>query len=455
MRLLSRYFIREMILPFLFSLLTITFLLFINFLLRAIDRFLGKGLDILTILEYLFLNLAWIIALSVPMAILLSTLMTFGRLSEDNEINAMRASGISFLSIIRAPLMFGTTVALMLIFFNNYILPDMNFQARLLSGDIYRKRPGMNIEPGVFLDNLPDYSMIIGGKNNETMTDVRIFSKGKKKSQTSIHSKSGTLSTLSDAFLLTLFDGEIHELENNDFTNYRRIIFDTHKILIPADDILLNRRDSSNRTDREMTVPMILDKVNNYEKKIEVVNLRIKGSFYRTFGDSLLPQSLAYGQAMVLEAQEEINKDSTLENAQLHKKERQLRSLERQLKNEFGLITSYLKGRNKYNVEAHKKFSIPFACILFVLLGAPLGVMAKRGGFAISTTLSFGFFLLYYVMLIGGEELADRNQVSPFIGMWAPNAILFLVALYLTLHTVRERAPISLLSFVKKGSPKP
>lgn len=455
MRLLSRYFIREMILPFLFSLLTITFLLFINFLLRAIDRFLGKGLDILTILEYLFLNLAWIIALSVPMAILLSTLMTFGRLSEDNEINAMRASGISFLSIIRAPLMFGTTVALMLIFFNNYILPDMNFQARLLSGDIYRKRPGMNIEPGVFLDNLPDYSMIIGGKNNETMTDVRIFSKGKKKSQTSIHSKSGTLSTLSDAFLLTLFDGEIHELENNDFTNYRRIIFDTHKILIPADDILLNRRDSSNRTDREMTVPMILDKVNNYEKKIEVVNLRIKGSFYRTFGDSLLPQSLAYGQAMVLEAQEEINKDSTLENAQLHKKERQLRSLERQLKNEFGLITSYLKGRNKYNVEAHKKFSIPFACILFVLLGAPLGVMAKRGGFAISTTLSFGFFLLYYVMLIGGEELADRNQVSPLIGMWAPNAILFLVALYLTLHTVRERAPISLLSFVKKGSPKP
>ena len=455
MRLLSRYFIREMILPFLFSLLTITFLLFINFLLRAIDRFLGKGLDILTILEYLFLNLAWIIALSVPMAILLSTLMTFGRLSEDNEINAMRASGISFLSIIRAPLMFGTTVALMLIFFNNYILPDMNFQARLLSGDIYRKRPGMNIEPGVFLDNLPDYSMIIGGKNNETMTDVRIFSKGKKKAQTSIHSKSGTLSTLSDAFLLTLFDGEIHELENNDFTNYRRIIFDTHKILIPADDILLNRRDSSNRTDREMTVPMILDKVNNYEKKIEVVNLRIKGSFYRTFGDSLLPQSLAYGQAMVLEAQEKINKDSTLENAQLHKKERQLRSLERQLKNEFGLITSYLKGRNKYNVEAHKKFSIPFACILFVLLGAPLGVMAKRGGFAISTTLSFGFFLLYYVMLIGGEELADRNQVSPLIGMWAPNAILFLVALYLTLHTVRERAPISLLSFVKKGSPKP
>ena len=438
--------------PFFFSLLMITFLLFINFLLRAIDRFLGKGLEILTILEYLFLNLAWIIALSVPMAVLLSTLMTFGRLSEDNEINAMRASGISFLSILKAPIMFGITVATLLIVFNNFILPDMNFHARLLSGDIYRKRPGMNIEPGVFLDNLPDYSMIIGGKKGELMSDVRIFSKGQQESQTSIHSKTGKLSTLSDAFLLTLFDGEIHEIENKDYANYRRIIFETHKIIIPADDILLNRRDSSNRTDREMTIPMIMDKVSNYEKKLRVVRTRLKGAFYRTLGDSIIPTSIEEGLATVLNAKDSINADKTIIKSALHKKNRQLRSLERQIKNEFGLINSYLKGRNKYTVEAHKKFSIPFACILFVLLGAPLGVMAKRGGFAVSTSLSFGFFLLYYILLIGGEELADRNQVSPEIGMWAPNAVLLTVALYLILHTVRERAPISILSFLRKNN---
>ena len=450
MRLISRYFIREMIMPFLFSLLMITFLLFINFLLRAIDRFLGKGLDVLTILEYLFLNLAWIIALSVPMAVLLSTLMTFGRLSEDNEINAMRASGISFLSIIRAPIIFGITVATLLVIFNNFILPDMNFHARLLSGDIYRKRPGMNIEPGVFLDNLPDYSMIVGGKNGELMSDVRIFSKGQQESQTSIHSKTGKLSTLSDAFLLTLFDGEIHEIENKDYANYRRIIFETHKIIIPADDLLLNRRDSSNRTDREMTVPMIMDKVNSYEKKLRVVRTRLKGAFYRTIGDSILPISIEEGLATVSNVRDSIELNTTLDKGALHKKNRQLRSLERQIKNEFGLINSYLKGRNKYTVEAHKKFSIPFACILFVLLGAPLGVMAKKGGFAVSTSLSFGFFLLYYILLIGGEELADRNQVTPEIGMWVPNMVLLIFALYLTLYTIRERAPISFLSFLSK-----
>jgi len=449
MRLISRYFIREMILPFFFSLLMITFLLFINFLLRAIDRFLGKGLDVITILEYLFLNLAWIIALSVPMAVLLATLMAFGRLSEDNEINAMRASGIGFLSIIQAPLMFGIVTAFILVSFNNYILPEMNFRARLLSGDIYKKRPGMNIEPGVFIDDLPAYSMIIGGKEDDLMTDVRIFSKGKKKEQTSIHAKSGRLNTLSDAFLLTLYDGEIHELENKDFTNYRRIIFETHKIIIPANDLLLNRRDSSKRTDREMTIPMIITKVNDYKSKLQVVNKRLEGAFYRVLGDSILPSSIEEGKIIIQEAKNRIASDITISKEEVNKKERQLRNLERQVKNEFGLIATYLKGKNKYKVEAHKKFSIPFACILFVLLGAPLGVMAKRGGFAVSTSLSFGFFLIYYVLLIGGEELADRNQVSPEVGMWAPNGVLLIFALYLTFYTIRERAPLPILSFLK------
>ena len=115
----------------------------------------------------------------------------------------------------------------------------MNFRARLLSGDIYKKRPDINIEPGVFLDNIPNYNMIISDKNDSTMINVRIFSKGKAKSQTSIYAKTGNLSTLSDAFLLTLNHGEIHEIENKDFMSYRRILFDTHKILIPANDILL------------------------------------------------------------------------------------------------------------------------------------------------------------------------------------------------------------------------
>ena len=423
----------------------ITFILFVNFLLRAIDRFLGKGLDLITILEYLFLNLAWILALSVPMAVLLATLMTFGRLSEDNEINAMRASGIGFLTIMRAPILFGIIITLVLIYFNNFILPEMNFKARLLSGDIYRKRPDMNIEPGIFLDNLPDYSMIVGGKSKKgIMTDVRIFSKGSKETQTSIHSNSGNLNTLEDAFLLTLYDGEIHELGQKDYTNYRRIIFDKHVINIPAKDLLLNRRDSTNRSDREMTVPMMLRKINSYEKRLNIVYKRLSGNFFRTIGDSILPSSIEQGKQFIENNLYKIRNNTTLTKAQIIKKEKRIKNLERQINNEFNLIKSYKKSKNKYGVEIHKKFSIPFACVLFVLLGAPLGVMSKRGGFAVSTSLSFGFFLIYYILLIGGEEMADRNILSPSVGMWTPNLIILCIAFYLLIHTIREKGPIGI-----------
>ena len=423
----------------------ITFILFVNFLLRAIDRFLGKGLDLITILEYLFLNLAWILALSVPMAVLLATLMTFGRLSEDNEINAMRASGIGFLTIMRAPILFGIIITLVLIYFNNFILPEMNFKARLLSGDIYRKRPDMNIEPGIFLDNLPDYSMIVGGKSKKgIMTDVRIFSKGSKETQTSIHSNSGNLNTLEDAFLLTLYDGEIHELGQKDYTNYRRIIFDKHVINIPAKDLLLNRRDSTNRSDREMTVPMMLRKINSYEKRLNIVYKRLSGNFFRTIGDSILPSSIEQGKQFIENNLYKIRNNTTLTKAQIIKKEKRIKNLERQINNEFNLIKSYKKSKNKYGVEIHKKFSIPFACVLFVLLGAPLGVMSKKGGFAVSTSLSFGFFLIYYILLIGGEEMADRNILSPSVGMWTPNLIILCIAFYLLIHTIREKGPIGI-----------
>lgn len=444
MRLLPRYIVRELILPFIFALGIIVFILFINFFLRAVDRFLGKGLDLFTILEYLFLNLAWIVALAVPMAVLIATLMAFGRLSEDNEINALRSSGISFLTILQPALLFGSAVCLMLIFFNTLILPEMNFHARLLAGDIRKMRPGMDIEPGHFIDNIPDYSMIIRSKNGNLMEDVRIFSKESKEVQTSIYSETGELSTLDDAIILTLYDGEIHELDLENFSNYRRINFKKHIITIPADDLMLNRRDTANRSDREMTLGLMQEKKTKYaERKINVEE-RLQNTINKVTGLEILPENFADAQKMLNRYKEEIKQDTSITAAQLRLKERRIRSLERQAKNEYRLIESYIKSGNKYSVEIHKKFSLPIACILFVLVGAPLGTLSQKGGFAVAIMLGFGFFLIYYIFLIGGEEMADRNIVTPMIGMWTPNVILAFFGGYLTLHSVRERAPISM-----------
>ena len=442
MRIINRYIIKEMTSPFIFSLLVMVFVLFVQFLLRAVDRFLGKGLDLLTILEYLFLNLAWIIALAVPMAVLVATLMTFGRLSEDNEITAMRAAGISFLKIIKPGIYFGITVCLLLIYFNNYVLPEMNFRARMLSGDIYRKRPTLSIEPGHFIGDIPNYGMIIGGKSGETMQDIRIFSKNSRQKQTSIYSKTGELETIGSQLILTLFDGEIHELDVKDFGEYRRMKFAKHRINIPMDDLLLMRRDTSNRTDREMTIPMMLERQRTYSGRIENVVERMQTNYFKVTADSILPKTMEKVKMEVFAYVAEIDDDTTLAVTQSRIKKQKFKNLERQMTNEYNLINSYQKSVNKYAVEIHKKFSLPVACILFVLLGAPLGVLARKGGFIVGLSLSFGFFLLYYLFLIGGEEMADQNMVSPAIGMWAPNIVLLLIASYLTFHTVRERTPL-------------
>ena len=428
--------------PFIFSLLIIVFVLFTQFLLRAIDRFIGKGLDLGTIFEYLFLNLGWISALAVPMAVLVAALMAFGQFSEDNEITAMRSSGISFTTIVLPAITMGLLIAITLILFNAFIMPEMNFKARMLSGDIYRKRPDLNIEPGYFMDDLPDYSMIIRDKEDETLKDVRIFSKGINKSQTSIHSKTGELSTIDDAIILDLYDGEIHELDLNDYGNYRRIEFVKHKITIPADDLFLNRRDTTSRSDREMTIPMVLDKRTNINDRINIVNGRIGRAFLRIDMDSLVPPSLEASQLLIDEEIVRFSSDSSNTVDDIYRKEKDMDIVKRQLRNEYNLLRSYGKSSNKYNVELHKKFSLPVASILFIMTGASLGVLFRKGGFTIATGLSFGFFLIYYILMIGGEDLADRGILSPMVGVWSPNLILFIIAAYLMLHTLREQPPL-------------
>ena len=451
MRLLTRYILKQLLSPFLFSLLIIIFVLFTQFLLRAIDRFIGKGLDIGTIFEYLFLNLGWIAALSVPMAVLVAALMSFGQFSEDNEITAMRASGISFNTILRPAILFGITISGVLILFNSFIMPEMNFKARMLSGDIYRKRPDLNIEPGYFMDDLPSYSMIIRDKEGDTLKDVRIFSKGSGQTQTSIHSKTGELSTIDDAIVLDMFNGEIHELDTRDFGNYRRIEFDKHKITIAADDLFLNRRDTTSRSDREMTVPMIFDKRENISKRINIVNSRIGRAFTRTGLDSIVPNSFDESKVILLDYKKSYNADTSFTADQKYKKEKDINITERQLRNEYNLLRSYMKSSSKYEVELHKKFSLPIACILFVMTGASLGVLFRKGGFTIAVGLSFGFFLIYYIMMIGGEDLADRNIVSPVVGVWSPNVILLVISMYLILHTIKEQAPLgSSFTFFRK-----
>ncbi len=448
MKIFHRYILTEHLLPFTFALLALLFVLLTNFLLRALDRFLGKGLGVGVLLEYVVLNLAWIAALAVPMAVLVATLMAFGRLTHDNEITAMRVAGLSYASILRPALIFGAIICLVLIVFNNQVLPEANHRARILSADINRKRPDVAVEVGYFVDDLPSYSMLVRGRAGTEFRDILIYSKDNRTRQMTIFADRGTMQTIDDAILLYLEDGEIHELSLPNYDEYRRLKFKRHRIVVPVDNLYLERRESNLRGDREMTIAMMQGKIAAYREKIANVKRRVAARIASQTPFALTAEVTRTAALSAAERwQAAIADSASLTRGDSARLMRRATNLRRGLGGDFNLVASYVRGINRYRVEIHKKFSLPFACIVFVLVGAPLGIMARRGGFAVATALSLGFFVVYWGLLIAGEELADRGLVSPILGMWSPNILLAFVGILL-LGLIRSENRVWRLGFL-------
>ena len=436
MNTLNKYLFKQSLIPFLLSVAVITTVLFLQFLIRAVDRFLGKGLDVFTIFEYLYLNLAWIIALSVPMSLLISSVMTFGRMAQQNEITALKSAGVNLYNIIKPAILFGSLVGIGLCLFNNFILPEMNYNARLLARDIYKKKPELSIEPGYFVDMIPQYTMIVKEMDGKDFKDVKIFSKNQKSEQTTIYANQGSLSSDGNMITIDLMDGEIHEIDLSDYDYYRKIKFKTHQIMISMDELMLNRTTESNRTDREMRIPQMIDeikrnkilisqiyeRIENVKKEIGITNLN--ANTLESIQEEI--EKLKQKHIEISSSENELNDDSIISNLENKQYILSLTNNARQFKNEFTLIENYEKTNNKFKVEIHKKFTLALACVLFTMVGAPLGILVRNGGMTIASGLSIAFFLVYYILLIWGEQLADRNLLNPGLGSWLPNIILFI-----------------------------
>ena len=435
MNTLNKYLFKQSLIPFVLSVGVITTVLFLQFLIRAVDRFLGKGLDALTIFEYLYLNLAWIIALSVPMSLLISSVMTFGRMAQQNEITALKSAGVNLYNIIKPALWFGTFVAIGLCIFNNFILPEMNYNARLLARDIYKKKPELSIEPGYFVDMIPQYTMIVKEMDGKDFKDIKIFSKNQKAEQTTIYANEGSLSSDGNMITINLINGEIHEIDLSDYDYYRKIRFKTHQITISMDELMLNRTTESSRTDREMRVPQMINEIENNKLLIAQIYERIdkvKAEIGITDPSANSLENiekevdkLKQSKVDTTVQDQQYNENVPIPNIENKQYILSLTNNARQFKNEFTLIENYEKTNNKFKVEIHKKFTLAIACILFTLVGAPLGILVRNGGMTIASGLSIAFFLIYYILLIWGEQLADRNLLNPGLGSWLPNIILF------------------------------
>jgi lipopolysaccharide export system permease protein len=415
----------------------VTFLFVLDFLFDYLDLILDKGVPPLVVLELFILALGWIVALSFPCGVLVAALMTFGRLAQDNEISAMRSLGVNMGRVLRAPLGASLGMAFLLILFNNYILPESNHRFANLSLAIYRKAPAAKIEPGVFIDAFENYSLLVREVNPRSgdLRDITIYDYSETSVPTTILAKRGHMQFMDEGstLRLDLMDGEIHEVPGEAAERkYRRGKFEEHTLFLRNSGVMLQRSDRRSRGEREMNIPMMREEIRKkeeqralrlqqMEEKLQQAGFASYEEFRQASSPPPLPLRLWYGLGALLGGGGR-PEDPRLANPEVYKSMRadilDLESIERRI--------------DAYEVEIQKKFSIPFACVVFVLVGGPLGIRTRKGGFA-NMAIAVGFFIVYYLFLIGGEQLAEREVISPALAMWLPNVVFGLVGIRLAL----------------------
>lgn len=380
MNILDRYIVREHIAPFFISVSLIMFLFTLNLAIRMLSRIVGQGLEFMVIIEFFFLNLAWIITLAVPMSVLVACLMGFGRLAGDREIVSMKAAGVGIMRMMRPVILASIFVAGFSLYFQDQILPDMNHRNKLLTSSIRHKKPNVALREGIFTRDMPKQTLLVRQIDDDTggLRDVTIFDESNAEQPSTVIAETGRLDFVDTLamYYFHLYDGEIHQMERENQEVYQILRFEEALFRIDAPDQLLKRREEGFRGDRELGLAGLLKRVDELERR----------------GDE----------------------------------------------------ERYRRQINRYLVEYHKKWAISFAAIVFVLVGAPLGIKLTHGGLGVSGPLAVLFFLAYWTFLIGGEDIADRGILPPWLAMWAANILLFVMGLLLIRWETRQHSSLRL-----------
>jgi lipopolysaccharide export system permease protein len=405
---IDRYFIREFIPPFAFTLFALTFILLMDQLFRLIDLIVRKGLPLNIVGLILVYTLPLIVSYTAPMAILVAIVMSFGRFAQDNEILALKTCGFPFRSILKTPLVIVSLFMLFLIFFNNGVVPEANHRVRNLLLDVARKRPAVRLPEGVFSNEFPGYTIYIQRKDERTsrIFEVTIYD---LRNNVIVTAPRGELQNLEEEGVIKfiLYDGELHQLIEEG--RYQKTRF-TKDIINMKVDTELIRRERKARSEDELDVKSLV-------KKINTLNREIAGLRHET--DKLGRESLEKYRA---------GDELVLETAQF------------QMNQKTAQWRGKVRDRARYEIELNKKFSLAFACLIFLILGAPLGYLFRRGGIA-GIIVGVLLFSLYYILVLSGEEFADRRGFSPFWAMWLPNLVILVPGLVMFWIAEYDRLP--------------
>lgn len=405
---LDRYILKEHFSPFIFWTLVMTVIMLFNHILLMMKMLVEKGVPFLAVLELFLLMLPFIIVLAIPMAVLFSSVLAFNRFGNDSELVAMNANGISPVRLSIPVLGVSLLLSLGLLFFQDQVLPDTNHRMKSLMSDIMRKKPALEIRERVFINDFKGLRIYIGEVDHKTseIGDILITDFNKRGLPRTVVAPRGSIISSEDGSLITLRleDGEILEFESEKPESSRLGRFSVLEKLLNIDSEL-ERHDRHMRGDREMSFVMLSDKVT--EKKTQISEIEIKL-------DELISNGVAAGT------------DSSVSiKARTEKYKARKASLQKHI--------------NKYNVELHKKVAISVACLPFVLIGIPLGSLGQHRKNAMGIIFSLFVYIFYWACLIGGEDLADRGIMQPWIAMWTPNFVLTILGLSLFYRSSRSK----------------
>ena len=476
MKTLSRFILKSFLAPFLMTFFIAVFVLFLQFLWKYVDDLIGKGLDNYTLAELFFYASLTMFPLALPLAMLLSSLMTFGDLGEHFELVALKSTGMSLIKIMRPLIILAIIISISAFFFSNNLLPFVNLKMSSLLYDIQQKKPSLKIKEGVFYNGIDNYTIRIEKKekNGVDCKGIMIFDHTQNAGNNKVISAdSGKLELTTDKqyLLVTLFHGtSFEETEDKNATSTHpltRSAFKEEFIRLDLSGLRMVRSDEGlfKSSYAMLTLKQIENQLDSLQKEYDRETLAFKKDFYE---DLINPAQLKNSDSnsttiAIPQNTKVISADSlkAISVIQTKRKNEIALDIARSKKNK---IENFIESTNTLNIpigslsaEWHKKFTLSIACLMLFFVGAPLGAIIRKGGLGMPVVVSVIIFILFWVITITGDKMTRDNAIPAVIGMWMASGVLFPLGIFLTIKATSDSTIFdfdSYLRFFRKFLPE-
>ena len=457
-------FIIKTFLPLFFATFGVClFIILMQFLWKYVDDMVGKGLDFFVLAKMFFYAALSLIPMALPLSILLASLMTFGNLGEKFELLAMKASGISLLQIMKPVVVLIFIVSIGAFFFQNNVLPPVQTTLWTLVRSIKLKSPELDIPERIFYKEISGYNVYVDHKDKKTgmMYGMMIynFTDGFDNARV-ILADSGQLkaSTDKEYLILSIYSGESFEnLKKQTYRNrdekipYRREKFQLKEMLI-AFDANFKMEDESVMSDRDFSKDF--SQLRIFLDSLTVVADSLDRTITKSMGNQIYFQVLkttTMPEKTLSDTLPPIDVDSYFSQQDLERQQRIISSAKSRVdgvRGEYQYNDLMQTERRRlligHEIELHRKFTLSFACLIFLFIGAPLGAIIRKGGLGLPAVISVFLFLFYYSIDIFSVKLAKQSVLPVWLGMWSSSFILSSLGAFFTYNAVNDSVMLNM-----------